>query len=247
MKIAVGCPIRNRAWILEEWVEHVRIAFDLAGVKPWWAFAIGVGPSGRDDGTRRLVTDLYKKESGIWTEIAEPEIQDRRFWNLERYEQMANYRNRLLSLVQGTHPDYFLSLDSDILLHPATLMCLLETIKADHFVQGVERKFDAVGGKAFLSDSSPNITTYGTLSPNGGGLQRINSDGIFPVQILMAVKLMAPTAYNVNYCSNRFGEDIGWSLNCRDQGLTLGWDGRVTSKHIMDRANLTKVDARVGW
>lgn len=253
MKIAVGCPIRNRAWIFEEWVEHVRIAFDLAGVKPFWVFAIGVGPSGKDDGTRQIVTDLYRNEPGIWTEIAEPIIPNEdqfncqhEQWNGGRYEQMAEYRNRLLGLAQAISPDYFLSLDSDILLHPSALLCMLDTIQHKHRIKGTDVLFDAVGGKAFLSEGSEHITTYGTLAYNGG-IRRVNSDAVFPTQILMAIKLMSPAAYHIPYEANQFGEDIGWSLNCEKAGLNLGWDGRVCSKHIMNREQLSKVDRRVGW
>lgn len=244
MKVAVGCPIRNRAWIFEEWVEHVRIAFDLAGLKPFWAFAIGVDPSGKDDGTRRLVTEIFRNEGGIWCEENEPNIPIHRIWNGDRYQQMANCRNRLLGLIKGTSPDYFLSLDSDILLHPTALMCLLETIKRDHVIQGVEKQFAAVGGKAFLSEQSADITTYANL---GAGLQRVNSEGVFPVQVIMAIKLMSPAAYNIPYVTHQFGEDIGWSLNCQKADLHLGWDGRVTSKHIMNPNNIDKIDTRVGW
>lgn len=247
MRVAVGCPIRDRAWIFEEWVEHVRIAFDLAGLTPIWVFAIGVGPNGKDDGTQRIVTDLYRNEPGIWTEINEPAIPEKRMWNPPRYEQMADYRNRLLGLVQAIKPDYFLSLDSDILIHPSALVCLMETITSKHNVAGLDCFWDAVGGKTFLSEVSSHHMTYASLGPSGGGLRRVKSDGVFPVEIIMAIKLMASTAYNIPYASHQFGEDIGWSLNCNKAGLHLGWDGRVTSKHVMNREALTKVDPRVGW
>ncbi len=248
MKVAVGCPIRDRAWIFEEWLEHVRIAFDLAGISPTWVFAIGVGPSGKDDGTQKLVTDLYRNEPGIWTEINEPPLKEGRLqWNGDRYHQMVDYRNRLLGLVQAIKPDYFLSLDSDILLHPSALVCLLDTIQAKHVTKGAPIHWDAVGGKAFLSERGNTMVTYGNLGPNGGGLRRMNSDGIFPVEIIMAVKLMTPQAYAIPYSYSVWGEDIGWSQNCNNAGLHLGWDGCVASKHIMRRENLGKVDNRVGW
>ncbi len=247
MRVAVGCPIRNRAWIFPEWLEHVRIAFDLAGLKPIWVFAIGVDPSGTDDGTQRLVTDLYKDEPGIWSEEVEPPLDRQRIqWNHDRYEQMVTYRNKLLHLVQAVQPDYFLSLDSDILLHPSALVCLLDTISKPVTIQGLDTHYDAVGGKAFLSEGSKDITTYGSLSPQGG-LRRQNSEGVFPVEIIMALKLMNPQAYNIPYKYSRWGEDIGWSQNCNESGLHLGWDGRVCSKHVMHPERLQKVDSRVGW
>ncbi len=248
MRVAVGCPIRRRAWIFEEWVEHVRIAFDLAGLTPIWVFNVGVDANGSDDGTQRMVTDLYRTEPGMWSESCEPYLGDGRTqWNEPRYHQMVEYRNQLLHLVRAVKPDYFLSLDSDILFHPSALVCLLETIQHVHQYQGYDKTYDAVGGKCFLSEASTHITTYGSLGRNGGGIHRMDSVGVFPVELIMAIKLMSPAAYAISYAYNLFGEDIGWSLNCNKAGLHLGWDGRVTSKHIMQEANLNKVDSRVGW
>ena len=249
MRVAVGCPIHNRAWIFAEYVEHVHIAFDIAGLSPIWIFNVGVDSDGSDDGTRNLVAELLQKESGIFVEANEPDLSPiRGQWNGERYRQMATYRNQLLALVRTEQPDYFLSLDSDILLHPTALLCLVETITHVHEIQGQSMLYDAVGGKAFLSEGSgSNITTYASGLGQNSGLIRQNADGVFPVQILMAIKLMSPAAYQIPYEYNQWGEDISWSLNCGKAGLRLGWDGRVSSKHVMRQELLNKIDPRVGW
>lgn len=247
MRVAVGCPVRNRAWIFPHWVEHVRTAFDVVGLKPHWIFAIGIGPTGHDDGTHKMATDLYKTDPGIWCDINEPETKTtRENWTDERLSQMADYRNRLLEMVRVDQPDLFLSVDSDILLHPCALMTLLDTISKEHMVAGALTEYAAVGGKTFLSEASRHLTTYGTLNSNGG-IRRQDSDGVFSTEILMALKLMSPAAYNIPYSYHRSGEDIGWSLNCKAAGLTLGWDGRITSKHCMRPEHLERVDRRVGW
>lgn len=253
MRVAVGCPVRNRAWILPDYIEHVRAAFFLAGLEPYWVFNIGSGPNGMDDGTRHIVTDLYKEGQGVWTESTEPDIPKERAWNYERYEQMAAYRNQLLSLVRYSKADYFLSLDSDILIHPSALVCLLDTIQNSR-PQSAE-SYGAVGGKAYLSERSADITTFGEIhaSGSGSGIRRRDSDGVFQTQILMAIKLMSPAAYNIDYTAHALGEDIGWSLACAKAGVVLGWDGRVCSKHIMKQYNdrgeslIELVDQRVGW
>lgn len=246
MRVGVGCPVRNRAWILPQWQDHVRAAFDVIGLKPYWIFAIGVGPSGKDDGTQKLLTDLYETESGMWTEIAEPDVAAFRNWNEERYAHMASYRNQLLNMVRAAQPDYFLSVDSDILLHPAALLVLLDTIEKTHIVAGGPERFAAVGGKTFLSETSRHITTWANLNSQGG-LTRQDSNGVFACEAIMALKLMSPDAYNVDYEGHQQGEDIGWSLNCKKAGLALGWDGRICSKHVMNSEQLDRVDRRVGW
>lgn len=222
VRVAVGCPIRERAWIFPQWVDHVRAAFANAGVDPYWMFVVGVGPEG-DDGTRNLVDDLCR-EGGTFRVTAEPPIRPERYWDGDRYQQMAGYRNRLLGMVRAHQPDYFLSLDSDILIHPEGLVTLLDSVQ----------QFNAVGGKAYLSTTSPHITTYAHMTANGW-LARQDADDVFAVDVLMAMKLMTPAAYNVDYSAHMFGEDIGWSNNCRAAGLRLGWDGRVTNRHVMER------------
>lgn len=250
LRVAVGCPIHSRAWILPEYIEHVRAAFQVAGLIPIWIFNVGTDHNGTDDGTRKMVSELFRDEPGMWTEACEPDLSTTRTqWNGPRYEQMVIYRNKLLDMVQVIKPDYFLSLDSDILIHPSALTCLLETIEHPHMIYGYETMYAAVGGKAFLSESNTHITTYATLGTGvaGGGLRRTDADGVFPVQIIMAIKLMGPEAYNIPYAYSQWGEDIGWSLNCNKAGLQLGWDGRTVSKHIMNKANLYQIDTRVGW
>ena len=32
MRLLVGCPVRDRNWILQSWFDHVLVAGDLAGV-----------------------------------------------------------------------------------------------------------------------------------------------------------------------------------------------------------------------
>lgn len=245
MKVAVGCPIRDRAWIVKDWIEHVRVAFEVAGLRPHWVFGIGIGPDG-DDGTAKIVTDIYKTDNGMWTIIHEPKIPHDHSWGAERYEQMADYRNQTLAIVQAVNPDYFWSLDSDILAHPTALAMLLETISRPQRVRGEQKMYDAVGGKTYLSRTGRQVATWGNHEP-GGGMRRHDEEGVFPCDILMAIKLMTPAAYHIPYAYHRLGEDLGWSANCRAAGLQLGWDGRVASKHVMEREDVGKIDPRLGW
>jgi hypothetical protein len=81
----------------------------------------------------------------------------------------------------------------------------------------------------------------------GGGLIRVDGRGCHKADVIMAVKLMSPAAYNVDYEVHRQGEDIGWSIAARKKGVKLGWDGRTVSKHLMTKDALDKIDKRVGF
>jgi hypothetical protein len=93
----------------------------------------------------------------------------------------------------------------------------------------------------------------GTMAPSWArlsysqGLDRSDSQGYFQVQIIMAIKMMGPDAYAIDYEPHAQGEDIGWSLACERAGLQLAWDGRVASKHVMDPRQLHRRDPRVGY
>lgn len=250
LTVAVGCPIRSRAWIFPQWVEHVRTAFDVAGLKPHWVFNVGIERED-DDNTFRLATELFRHEPGMWCEdMAESEFlpAGTRKWGEGGYRRMVHIRNRLLHLVRAMRPNYFLSLDSDILIHPDGLVNLLDDLE-NGIPSGQTRIYpNAAGGKAYLSQStSQPCPTYANLLGYGGLVARNDSEGVFPVDVLMAIKLMSPAAYNVDYDFSVQGEDIGWSVACRAAGLTLAWDGRACSKHVMVPEQLTKVDPRVGW
>lgn len=247
MKVAVGCPVRDRAWIFNEWLEHVLVAFEVANLTPYFVFTIGTSV----DDTHDLVTETFRHYGGMWCDEDEDINQHlepgMRVWNNSRYNTMVRVRNRLLEMVRVMQPDYFLSLDSDILIHPVALMSLIETLT--HGVtqrRSRERLLpDAVAGKCYLSKSS-RLPNYLTKKANGGW-HREDQENVFEVDVIMALKLMNTAAYNVDYRHDPYGEDIGWSLACHDRGLHLVWDGRIASKHCMVPQQLAEVDPRIGW
>jgi len=237
MRITVGCPIKNRAWIITPWFQYVDVAFAKAGIEPHFLFVCG--PS--LDDTETLLNGLIEGRSGqiIVTDEA-PRQGNRREWNHLRYDHMVVVRNQLLEAVRIEKSDYFLSVDSDILLHEDLLVNLLESIQ--------ENPWDAVGGKVYLSEAGRACSSWSkALRGARHALERPDSSGVHDAGILMALKLMTPAAYNVDYSNNPHGEDIGWSEACREAGLKLGFDGRVISKHVMDECRLTQIDKRVGW
>jgi len=234
VELLIGCPVRNRAWILPDWFDYARKAAENAGVTPVFAFVIGRC----DDDTKKII--VSQGDSTVFEESADeaswPKNNPERHWNRDRYHHMVRIRNQLLNIVRDMNPVYFLSLDSDILIHPQALENLLESIEGRA----------AVGGKAYLSAEHRRYPTYANIT-NQNNLYRPDAHGVFDVDVIMAIKLMTEEAYNVNYEWNQQGEDIGWSANCRANGIRLKWDGRVTSKHVMAKWQLNQVDERVGY
>lgn len=236
MRLVVGCPVRQRSWIIRHWFDHVEAAALEVGVIPDYLF---VGDP-HEDPTLSVIAShcAYLGRQLVLSPTQEPNTTDTRTWDETRYRQMVILRNQLLGEVRRLEPDLFLSLDSDILLHHKTLVHLFESIE----------RFGAVGGATFMTARGENHPNCGWIR-GSTGLQRkyMEHVGVVSVGVLMALKLMTPSAYCVDYELHPHGEDIGWSVGCGRAGVKLGWDNRSVSKHVMSPSHLQVVDVRAGW
>ena len=233
MKLLVGCPTRNRTWILEKWRDHVEGAtpgsWDLE-----YLFVIGED----DTETFELIKD-WKRTHIVFVEEQDPGMI--RSWGKPgRYDHMVFLRNTMLSKVRHLNPDLFLSLDSDILLGQDTIRNMYETL--------TKYEFDAVGGLTWFDPVDPLCTNVAKwVSSSKSGFKRVQSRGTHKVDIIMGIKLMTPAAYNVDYCYHHLGEDLGWNKNMFLAGKQMGLDGRTANKHIMKPEYMDRKDKRVGW
>lgn len=236
MKLIVGAPVRDRAWILPYWFEHLRATVEHA-VHISECEVVLVGS--QHDPSRHCALKLAHGY-GVDLYWHEPESDHagpyRREWSMERYEMMAALRNELLAQVRTREPDLFWSLDTDILAAENTLLSAMQHLE----------DFDAIGTKLYMTPQGRYAPSYGMLPP-GGGLRRDDAECVLKVDMIMASKLMTPRAYAVDYVAHRQGEDAGWSIAARDAGCKLRWDGTTTSKHVMRRQDLSKVDSRCGF
>jgi hypothetical protein len=234
VRLVVGCPLRERDWIVHKWFEAVDASCEAAGVDHDY---VVVG--NRMDQSVRTLARMCAGRGRDLTVLdteEEDEYAEHRWDSRSRLERMASLRNELLSEVRQSAPDYFLSLDSDILVKGGTVSSLLEDI-AD------ERGFAAVSPKAYMAPG----TGFPNYMLRRGGWSRRDADGFFQVDVIMAAKLMSPEAYAVDYRYHHIGEDVGWSLACAEAWLRLGWDGRLLTKHVMRREALLRADRRVGF
>ena len=228
MKVTVGCPVAGREWVLPTWKAHVDEALKKHEVE----FVFVVGTAYKE--SRKIVEEWGDVE--LHAEVAR---EDKRNWRPDRIKRMVKLRNQLLAKVREKEPDYFLSLDSDILIAP------------DAFEKGLELFEDesvwAVGLKCWM-------TPEGLLYPSNAMRQkadpkyaRLKVSKPTEVDIIMAAKIMDPRAYNIDYKFEQFGEDGGWSEEVIAAGGKLMWDGRIPNKHVMERYLLEEADERVGW
>lgn len=229
-RLVIGCPVRRRGWILPAWKEATEIAVDNAGMSAEYCFV-----AGEDD-----LESLEPFKARV-VSVSEEKRPDVRMWNESRYEHMVRLRNRLLDEVRIMGPDLFLSLDSDILLHPDAIANMYSSLLSSHDLANIW----AVGGKLFMTTAGTGFPSYG--KKKRGSFERSNSNEVMSVDVIMACKLMTPMALAVDYRYHTWGEDAGWSAAVQEQGGNLLWDGRVTNKHVMEPSLLNVMDKRCGY
>lgn len=151
---------------------------------------------------------------------------------------MVDLRNELLKQVRLINPKLFLSLDSDMLI-PKPLIGLLRSTYNSNEV-------NVVGGFTYMDEIDPRVTSFANKK-QGRGFSRVVNPGVHKVDYVMGIKLMDEKAYNIDYQFSRHGEDIAWCDSVREKGLKIFCDGRLASKHVMNRDMMSTVDKRVGF
>lgn len=248
MHLVIGAPTNRREWIIDDWLKY---ALDAVEMSPWVTkLSFLLVAACNDPGFLQVRACINQLPDVELIHVEEPDDRDhdKRDWGQPgRYERMTDLRNIMLAKVREVRPNLFLSLDTDILLHPLALNDMYECLHEN-------LDWAAVGSKAYLSEPrysrsgepAPGVPNYANLTGRNG-LHRPDSDGTFRCHVLMAIKLMKQDAYDVDYVFAQQGEDIGWSKAVREQGWRLGWTGKHASKHVMRPRYKDEVDKRIGW
>lgn len=233
MKLIIGCPIYKRAWILPLWfaaLERQSIPLSKIG------FIFETSP---DDESTVSMLRLWRQ---YHPEVPLFEIRERndishydhdnnsRQWTMSKYENMVNLRNSLLSRVREIQPEYYLSLDSDIILKNQNTLELL--------IAHIDDGADAVSPLMFMTPFDtkyPSVMDWMDKEQFRG--YRKNSYPLgtyFKSDIIMAAKMMSKKVYNnVDYEVHSQGEDLGWSKNAALNGYSLYCASYMYAAHIM--------------
>lgn len=241
MKMIIGCPIYNRAWILPYWFQCIeKQSIDLKNIG--FVFV-----ASKEDLDTLSVLEHWKSrhpEVKIFDVIFPSDVnhfshaEGSRHWTLSKYENMVKLRNVLLAQVRKYQPDYFMSLDSDVLLINSNTLELLVA----HIKDGA----DAVNPLMFM-------TPHGVQFPSvmkwvGSPGDKATRDDSFPIgsyfksDVIMAAKMMSKKVYNnVDYSIHVQGEDLGWSANCAAANYNLYAATYIYAIHVMHQRMLDEV------
>lgn len=230
MKVVVGCPVYERAWVLnawfdalDDWREHIDITFFFAYTDS-------------KDGTRDIIKE--RADRSLIFEVDEGDHSTERNWGeRSRLETLAMLRNHLLNQVELSSPNFYFSLDSDILVAPwKTSKVLFET------------EYDAIAPLVYLGPGDVANAFYFKGSHHTRVLNNRRYGGEQPVDVIAAAKLMTPKAYtNSLYGYDKYGEDFFWAKGMKEAGVRLALNSSVVFKHVMDKDRLDVIDPRVGW
>jgi hypothetical protein len=236
MKLLIGTPIYKRSWILPHWIRclvNQSINFKEIG------FVFEVSPDDKETISSLEAWKSFDKnipyfEIKIRDDIPHFEHENNgRQWTMSKYINMVSLRNSLLQTVRDVQPDYYLSLDSDILLtNPNTIELLIAHIKSGA---------DAVNPLMFMTPFGtmyPSVMNWRSDIPNKAYREEKYQLGTyFQSDVIMAAKMMSKDVYsNINYTLHEQGEDVGWSLACKQQDFKLYCASYIYAPHIMSES-----------
>jgi len=238
--ILIGCPIYKREWILPYWFHCLeRQTFDIKDVG--FIFEAGV------DDKETIDFLVYWKKNSKNINIFDIEVRDdlshhshvegSRRWTYSKYENMVSMRNSLLDKAKEIKPDYYYSLDSDILLtNPYTIEVLVNNLQ--------KKEIDAINTLMFMTPFGvdfPSVMSW--IEQQDQSAYRHDNYPIgtlFKSDIIMAAKMMSKKVYmNSRYRFHPQGEDLGWSLDCREKEYNLYCASNIYTPHIMGKQELS--------
>ncbi len=237
MKILIGSPVYQRAWILGDWfkcIENQTIPLSEIG------FIFELGPN--DEETHQVIWEwhLSHPQVAFFDAIVRDDIKHythpdgQRTWSKTAYYKMVDLRNSLLERANCIRPEKYFSLDSDLLLEdPQTLEKLYHMLNRD----GV----DAVSPLSYMYPKGINFPSVMTWI-DGVGKRASRSLGDYKIgetfksDVIMAAVMMNPdVCRDIRYVWHPQGEDLGWSGECAKNNYGLYCASDIYVPHIMHR------------
>lgn len=239
MNLIIGCPIYKRDWIFPVWaaaIERQSVPLNKLG------FVFVVSSS---DQRTILMLKHWKSmhpEIGIFDIVEKNDIahhehmENSRQWTMSKYHNMISLRNCLLQNVRKYQPNYFFSLDSDVIIQNDSTLELL----IGHIKDGA----DAVCPLMYMTPFGVDFPSVMTWIDKPGEKAKRNKDypigTYFKSDVIMAAKMMSKEVYNnVEYIFHSQGEDLGWCSEAHRKGYSnLYCASYIYAPHIMHQQML---------
>jgi len=233
LKVVVGCPVAERAWVLPQWLAAIReqtIEVEIVCL---------LGDS-KDD-TEELLREagVTLLETGAPTRS--PERMLSHTWSQDEgeFRLMAQLRNLLCYYAhEELRADIFFSLDSDIILPSASAIELLLQALHDYAGNAVAPLVDMAAPLDLPVPKPPPAWNFMQWKLAGISAERAPHGPLagmpFRAGVIMAAMMLDRTAQLVRWKDHPQGEDLGWSTDAFRHGVRLLVDPRVQCRHVMN-------------
>ncbi|MDD3271046.1 MAG: glycosyltransferase family 2 protein [Syntrophomonadaceae bacterium] len=223
LKVMIGCPVRDRAWILPRYLDCLE-KLNTNTFQPQYCFII----NDCSDHSPQILAEFARRQPGLVRLIEKnydsPGSYRRGQYNFSR---LAELRNLLLNAFLQSDGDYLFSLDSDLLVPAGTLTQLLTDDR------------DIVSALVCNGHEIGDPGIYNILERGSDGsyihIRDFPRNRVFPVDCTGAAYLIKRTviAAGVRYSSQYGGEDIAFCEAAASRGFNIFCDGRVECLHLM--------------
>lgn len=223
-KVLIGCPVRNRAWILPRYLESLR-SLDYDPHKIEYCFVV----NDSTDNTLEILRN-FKYEVLNPVRIINCNLQGNNGHQRGQYSffHLAILRNILLDEFLKSDCEYLLSVDSDILLPPNTIKALQKP------------QSDIISALVCNGHEIGDEGIYNILNRKANGryehIRNFPSDQVFEVDCTGAaylIKRKVVEKYRVRYSASRGSEDIGFCEDAKAKGIKIYCNPQVVAKHEM--------------
>lgn len=223
-KVLIGCPVRNRAWILPRYLQSLRnLDYDSRDIE--YCFIV----NDSTDNTLEILK-AFRDDVSNQVRIINCNLQGSNGHQRGQYSffHLAILRNILLDEFLRSDCEYLLSVDSDILLPPNTIKALQEP------------QCDIISALVCNGHEIGDEGIYNILNRNPYGryehIRNFPSDQIFEVDCTGAaylIKRKVIEKYRVRYSASRGSEDIGFCEDAKAKGIKIYCNPQVVAEHVM--------------
>lgn len=220
-RVMIGCPVRNRAWILPDYLQHLR-ALKYPQEQIEYCFVINDSL----DETEAILTAFARwfPTRLLYDNSSRPGGWERGHYQFSR---LAELRNLLLEEFLRSPCDHLFSVDSDILVPPDCLQALMQ---ADQDIVSAL----VCNGRQIGDDQFYNV--FRLIDNQVKPIRDFPRDRLFPVDCTGAAYLIKRRVISagVRYNSQWGPEDIGFCKEAKTHGFSIFCQGTVECSHIME-------------
>jgi glycosyltransferase involved in cell wall biosynthesis len=224
--VMIGAPIRNRAWILPQYLKHI---YNLNYPKEQIILCFIINDSTDESLSilKQFQCDHSKEYKAIMIIFRTlNQVEDARVAHIRKqiYHSLAKLRNELLDIAKAMNVEYLFSIDSDILVPSDALTKLMNDDK------------DIVAAQIWndVSKTFPNIL----LDDKHGSFRhylKFPKKSLFRCDVTGAVYLLKKKVFDTRYGYHNQGEDVAFCIDAKKKGFEIWADSNVYCDHLMSK------------